>query len=118
MAGGLPHHVEPAVLVEEEVLKDHGPHGDLEPPLSSEGVDLGVHEGELLASVLVTVLENNVQTNISTELIARLHDQDDVTPGPEDAEELGQGGGVDLAGGQPVGGHDDVIRLVVDGNGA
>ena len=51
-------------------------------------------------------------------MITDLHDQDDVPPGPEDPEQLGQGGGVDLAGGEPVGAHDHVVTLVVDGDGA
>ena len=43
-------------LVEQEVLKDHRSHGDLELPLGRQGVNLGVHQGELLTGVLVTVL--------------------------------------------------------------
>ena len=43
-------------LVEEEVLEDHRAHSDLELPLGRQGVDLGVHQGELLTRVLVSVL--------------------------------------------------------------
>ena len=43
-------------LVEQEVLEDHRAHGDLELPLGRQGVDLGVHQGKLLAGVLVAVL--------------------------------------------------------------
>ena len=49
-------HTVPSDLVEQEVLKDHRAHGDLELPLGRQGVDLGVHQGELLTGVLVTIL--------------------------------------------------------------
>ena len=47
-----------------------------------------------------------------------LHGDDDVSSWSEDAQQLGQGRGVDLAGGEPVGGGDHVVGLVVDWDGA
>ena len=49
-------HTVPSDLVEQEVLKDHRAHGDLELPLGRQSVDLGVHQGKLLTRVLVSVL--------------------------------------------------------------
>ena len=51
-------------------------------------------------------------------LSADLHDHDDVAPGSEHSEQLGQGRRVNLARGEPVGAHDHVVALIVDGDGA
>ena len=48
-------------LVEEKVLEDHRAHGDLELPLGRQGVDLGVHQGKLLTSVLKSVLSRETK---------------------------------------------------------
>ena len=50
--------------------------------------------------------------------LSDLHDHDDVASGSEHSEQLGQGRGVDLARGEPVGAHDHVVALIVDGDGA
>ena len=46
----------PSILVEEEVLEDDRANEDLQLALVDQIVDGGVHEGELLAHQLVTVL--------------------------------------------------------------
>ena len=50
------HLVSPSILVEEEVLEDDWSNEDLQLTLVDQIVDGGVHEGELLAHELVTVL--------------------------------------------------------------
>ena len=46
----------PSILVEEEVLEDDWSNEDLQLALVDQIVDGGVHQGELLAHELVTVL--------------------------------------------------------------
>ena len=50
------HLVSPSILVEEEVLEDDRANKDLQLALVDQIVDGGVHEGELLAHKLVSVL--------------------------------------------------------------
>ena len=98
----LPHHVEPPVLVQEEVLEHHWSDEDLDLALDNQVVDHGVHEGEPLTGEVVSVLHGN----------------EDVAARSENSHQLRQGGGIDLTGSESVGGHDDVVRLVVDRDGA
>ena len=59
MSGQLPHHVEPAVLVEEEVLEDDWTNQNLHLSLRDQIIDDSVHESELLTGDLVSILHSN-----------------------------------------------------------
>jgi len=97
----LSHHVETAVLVQQEVLEDHRSDEVFDLALDNHVVDDGVHEGEPLTGEMVAVLHSN--ENVSTR--------------PENPHQLRQGGGINLTWSKPIGGHDDVIALIIDRNG-
>ena len=59
MSSQLPHHVEPAVLVEEEVLEDDWANQNLHLSLRDEIIDDSVHESKLLTGDLVSILHSN-----------------------------------------------------------
>ena len=102
MPGSFPQHVELPRVLQTEILEDDRSEDQLCCPGLLEVLQLVVHQSEPLALVL----------------IALPHGPDEVTARSEDSQDLREGAGVDLAGGEPVGGHDHVVGLVVDGDGA
>ena len=98
----FPQHVKLARILQTEIIKDDRAEDQLCGSCLLEVLDLIVHQGESLTLVM----------------IALPHGPDEVTARPEDPQYLRDGAGVDLAGSEAVGGHDHVVGLVVDGNGA
>ena len=95
-------HVKLARILQAEIIKDDRPEDQLRCSCLLEVLDLIVHQGESLALMM----------------IALPHGPDEVTARPEDSQYLRDGAGVDLARSEAIGGHDHVIGLVVDRNGA
>ena len=100
--GSFPQHVELARILQTEIIKDDRPEDQLCSSGLLEILDLIVHQGESLTLMM----------------IALPHGPDQVTARPEDSQDLRDGAGVDLTGSEPIGGHDHVVGLVVDGDGA
>ena len=101
MVEELPHHVEPSILVEEEVLEYHRSNEYLHLLLDNQVIDDSVHEGKLLAGDLVTILHGN----------------EDVSTRSEHSQQLRQGRGIDLARCKAIGGGNDIIGLIIDRDG-
>ena len=99
---GFPQHVKLARVLQTEIVEDDRPEDQLGCPGLLQVLDLVVHEGEPLTAVV----------------IALPHGPDEVTARSEDSQYLREGAGVDLAGSETIGGHDHVVGLVVDWDGA
>ena len=95
-------HVELARILQTEIIKDDRSEDQLCSSGLLEILDLVVHQGEPLALMMISLP----------------HGPDEVTARPEDSQDLRDGAGVDLARSEPIGRHDHVVGLVVDGNGA
>ena len=100
--GSFLQHVELARVLQTEIIKDDRAEDQLCCSGLLEILDLVVHESKSLTVVMISLP----------------HGPDEVTARPQDSQYLRDGAGVDLAGSEPVGGHDHVIRLVIDGNRA